>query len=121
MERPLSLQPIPGHSIQLSPRHQTTPHVQPTLSPVRLVAFSSHDAPTKPAPRLAGTYVQRVSHPPGGREPLRPGPGGVRAEVLSPFGSGIRGAAAGRRTDRKSTRLNSSHQKISYAVFCLKK
>src|SRR5690606_39861899 len=25
------------------------------------------------------------------------------------------------RTDRKSTRLNSSHVKISYAVFCLKK
>src|SRR5947208_11184103 len=25
-----------------------------------------------------------------------------------------------RRTDRKSTRLNSSHQIISYAVFCLK-
>src|SRR5690606_9416326 len=27
----------------------------------------------------------------------------------------------GRETDRKSTRLNSSHVKISYAVFCLKK
>src|SRR5690606_41906737 len=27
----------------------------------------------------------------------------------------------GRRGDRKSTRLNSSHVKISYAVFCLKK
>src|SRR5690606_41235656 len=27
----------------------------------------------------------------------------------------------GRREDRKSTRLNSSHVKISYAVFCLKK
>src|SRR5438105_10544659 len=26
-----------------------------------------------------------------------------------------------RRTDRKSTRLNSSHEWISYAVFCLKK
>src|SRR5207244_11721080 len=26
-----------------------------------------------------------------------------------------------KRTDRKSTRLNSSHQIISYAVFCLKK
>src|SRR5690606_14940824 len=26
----------------------------------------------------------------------------------------------GRKTDRKSTRLNSSHVKISYAVFCLK-
>src|SRR3712207_7024957 len=27
----------------------------------------------------------------------------------------------GTRTDRKSTRLNSSHANISYAVFCLKK
>src|SRR5207245_10852440 len=27
----------------------------------------------------------------------------------------------GARTDRKSTRLNSSHGSISYAVFCLKK
>src|SRR5207302_1922409 len=30
-------------------------------------------------------------------------------------------AAAGLSDDRKSTRLNSSHVKISYAVFCLKK
>src|SRR5260221_5312041 len=29
--------------------------------------------------------------------------------------------AAARRRDRKSTRLNSSHTVISYAVFCLKK
>src|SRR5260221_2203178 len=29
--------------------------------------------------------------------------------------------ARDRRTDRKSTRLNSSHTVISYAVFCLKK
>src|SRR3712207_7326440 len=29
--------------------------------------------------------------------------------------------APGRRRDRKSTRLNSSHANISYAVFCLKK
>src|SRR2546430_12498375 len=27
----------------------------------------------------------------------------------------------GRKIDRKSTRLNSSHSQISYAVFCLKK
>src|SRR2546430_8491078 len=27
----------------------------------------------------------------------------------------------GKNTDRKSTRLNSSHSQISYAVFCLKK
>src|SRR2546430_17739773 len=30
-------------------------------------------------------------------------------------------AATGRKVDRKSTRLNSSHSQISYAVFCLKK
>src|SRR2546427_4839251 len=30
-------------------------------------------------------------------------------------------AAIRSRTDRKSTRLNSSHSQISYAVFCLKK
>src|SRR5258708_24129135 len=32
-----------------------------------------------------------------------------------------RGNDDGRSRDRKSTRLNSSHQIISYAVFCLKK
>src|SRR2546430_13437730 len=31
------------------------------------------------------------------------------------------GVAPGREQDRKSTRLNSSHSQISYAVFCLKK
>src|SRR5690606_41893728 len=31
------------------------------------------------------------------------------------------GVAGGPAVDRKSTRLNSSHVKISYAVFCLKK
>src|SRR5438552_14724273 len=34
---------------------------------------------------------------------------------------GVERRAGARRTDRKSTRLNSSHQIISYAVFCLKK
>src|SRR5688572_32869619 len=32
-----------------------------------------------------------------------------------------RGARGDQRGDRKSTRLNSSHSQISYAVFCLKK
>src|SRR3989440_1931008 len=31
------------------------------------------------------------------------------------------GGISGSRADRKSTRLNSSHDQISYAVFCLKK
>src|SRR2546427_9311530 len=34
---------------------------------------------------------------------------------------GLRCAPFFRRADRKSTRLNSSHSQISYAVFCLKK
>src|SRR2546427_6112541 len=33
----------------------------------------------------------------------------------------IRGERVATRGDRKSTRLNSSHSQISYAVFCLKK
>src|SRR5574340_1309801 len=33
----------------------------------------------------------------------------------------ISGPRSPERRDRKSTRLNSSHQKSSYAVFCLKK
>src|SRR5688572_30956131 len=33
----------------------------------------------------------------------------------------LSGAATGADPDRKSTRLNSSHSQISYAVFCLKK
>src|SRR2546430_6576865 len=36
-------------------------------------------------------------------------------------GNGVLGVAAIQRRDRKSTRLNSSHSQISYAVFCLKK
>src|SRR2546422_5254686 len=34
---------------------------------------------------------------------------------------GLKGGTLGLQIDRKSTRLNSSHGYISYAVFCLKK
>src|SRR5258708_22367880 len=44
------------------------------------------------------------------------------ARAASAAGIPIRiGVNAGSLEDRKSTRLNSSHQIISYAVFCLKK
>src|SRR5690606_42056401 len=49
---------------------------------------------------------------------------GRRREAAGPArlaGRGERASAGGARGDRKSTRLNSSHVKISYAVFCLKK
>src|SRR5690349_16003079 len=41
--------------------------------------------------------------------------------LLLDLGRGRRRRSTASRTDRKSTRLNSSHVEISYAVFCLKK
>src|SRR5690349_24251271 len=63
------------------------------------------------------------------------GRGGRRGDPPPALARGVRRAGAGegaardradggegaRRRDRKSTRLNSSHVEISYAVFCLKK
>src|SRR3712207_8768101 len=62
------------------------------------------------------------------------GKGGTGVEVEMAVGDGIYGHSAEAqgvhgipsarhesRRDRKSTRLNSSHANISYAVFCLKK
>src|SRR5690348_17692396 len=42
----------------------------------------------------------------------------LRRQLSDPRERAVR---LGRRRDRKSTRLNSSHPSISYAVFCLKK
>src|SRR5205085_11274025 len=53
----------------------------------------------------------RARHSPGGRNGLRE----IPAETLR------RKMATPPPLDRKSTRLNSSHSQISYAVFCLKK
>src|SRR5258708_16925047 len=46
-----------------------------------------------------------------------------RLKVTTPDGRGVfrRRETLTKSLDRKSTRLNSSHQIISYAVFCLKK
>src|SRR3712207_7966674 len=51
---------------------------------------------------------------------LRP-PGHAKEDLLFLLGCGLAPAQMQRRRDRKSTRLNSSHANISYAVFCLKK
>src|SRR5438876_7684934 len=51
-----------------------------------------------------------------GGEPDHP-----RADRVAGDAGGARAARRPRRRDRKSTRLNSSHPSISYAVFCLKK
>src|SRR5258708_17885932 len=68
------------------------------------------------------TTLFRSKQPPGGAEGLDEA-GQQRAEAerdqrvpADDFQGEVGGAG-----DRKSTRLNSSHQIISYAVFCLKK
>src|SRR3712207_7215315 len=69
-------------------------------------------------------YTTLFRSPPGGG-PAR-APRGTRAETraarrrASPAPRRAR-PMTGRPVDRKSTRLNSSHANISYAVFCLKK
>src|SRR5438034_6735102 len=81
--------------------------------------FRSSDALEKAAQLCAAA---------GGHSPLVAGLSGVAARYAAASGGA---AAAGRLRppraapallrDRKSTRLNSSHTVISYAVFCLKK
>src|SRR2546422_7061209 len=66
----------------------------------RLPIARASDRPEGRAGLGGGALVVRLSQHPGGRSESR--------------------QATGRR-DRKSTRLNSSHGYISYAVFCLKK
>src|SRR2546427_8708863 len=93
-----------------------------------------------PAPlRLGTTYTVQQSGALAVLESLWTGPAPLTT-VVAPSGQILRAAAngdldvvithapaleqrllVGQRRDRKSTRLNSSHSQISYAVFCLKK
>src|SRR2546429_1747068 len=79
-------------------------------APTEIYTLSLHDALPISAAALQVVPARR-------RDP-RGVDGGARAVVRGqPRGSRARHS----RTDRKSTRLNSSHGYISYAVFCLKK
>src|SRR2546430_17473272 len=74
-----------------------------------IYTLSLHDAlPICPAAAAAGTQAGRPRH--------AEAPACLRWPRAS-----LRPSAAVRTRDRKSTRLNSSHSQISYAVFCLKK
>src|SRR3712207_8126535 len=82
-----------------------------------IYTLSLHDAlPILAGPRARAGRVGRASrgeHPQGARDELDP-----HRALLRGGGARRLGVRAG---DRKSTRLNSSHANISYAVFCLKK
>src|SRR5437867_5273027 len=82
-----------------------------------IYTLSLHDAlpicdPAETAGRAALARRARAGHAPrDGAAPLHGAAHGVHRV----------GRGGGRGQDRKSTRLNSSHRTISYAVFCLKK
>src|SRR2546430_9288866 len=71
-------------------------------------------------PTAERVYHQVVLGVPGDHQGGRVGPArpdlGQQLEAVHP-----RHLDVGHDRDRKSTRLNSSHSQISYAVFCLKK
>src|SRR2546427_6293000 len=84
-------------------------------------------------PRESGAMVEAARFsagrageaPPGGWSPFVVSPFATKSEYrlvesnpLTVLEARANGSASG---DRKSTRLNSSHSQISYAVFCLKK
>src|SRR5688572_32728450 len=52
---------------------------------------------------------------------LAVGDADLLANLLGPAGDFFLRSGSAHEGDRKSTRLNSSHSQISYAVFCLKK
>src|SRR3712207_8996892 len=84
-----------------------------------IYTLSLHDAPSDlggPRPR---PFPRGRTRPTSVRKERLRGPGGHR-ETGTRFLRGAR-TCSGDSPDRKSTRLNSSHANISYAVFCLQK
>src|SRR5438876_2106392 len=70
--------------------------------------------------RLGGVLVLAGARAADDPEPMQPGePSRHLLRHATPLRSGCSSCCHSR--DRKSTRLNSSHPSISYAVFCLKK
>src|SRR5207253_9473615 len=95
-------------------------------STTAIYTLSLHDA--LPISVVPGARVPRSARPvPDGDRPLRRrGPAGREfrrkdRHVREHRASHSAGPQGGGHADRKSTRLNSSHVAISYAVFCLKK
>src|SRR3712207_7601414 len=84
-----------------------------------IYTLSLHDAlPISHERAEARARVARDRRPPARRRRARDRGGGRRTRTVD---GGRRRSRPDRDADRKSTRLNSSHANISYAVFCLKK
>src|SRR5438874_9157389 len=87
----------------------TRPPPRSTLFPYTTLFRSGQ---TRPLPRKSARQARRLLGPLGDRRR----PAAAAAPVRSAQEDRL-----GAISDRKSTRLNSSHVEISYAVFCLKK
>src|SRR5690606_40203580 len=105
--------------------HITCTCISEALAPTMTHSLSLHDA--LPISRSRRRPRARGGAPARSRARLahgaRPREGGRAHRRGGPALGGARARAPRRRLrrrDRKSTRLNSSHVKISYAVFCLK-
>src|SRR5688572_31915997 len=93
----------------------TRPPPRSTLFPYTTLFRSTEDLQPLDL-RSAETVSKWLHH--GGLYPQFGGPSGIFTVIMrgKELGLGVTTAL-----DRKSTRLNSSHSQISYAVFCLKK
>src|SRR5690606_41544497 len=97
-------------------RHGLPDHGAHTGAPQALVRGRSAEGAPVPGRQLGGAEGADARLHAARRRGLR---GGAQRHLTA---AGPPRAAGGPRgADRKSTRLNSSHVKISYAVFCLKK
>src|ERR1035441_7918360 len=90
------------------------PHITPaTADAAGVPAFNDRDYATNPAPDRRATPECCCA------PSCRAAP--CFSVVVFRGSEELSGPTGRRRADRKSTRLNSSHLGISYAVFCLKK
>src|SRR5690606_41574505 len=107
----------------------------PSIACTHLSTSFSFSPPAHPralpsSPTRRSSDLRPHQHQRGGKRhghrhsaPAHEQPVQIRQGHLIPGGPSVIALAGafGRLQDRKSTRLNSSHVKISYAVFCLKK
>src|SRR5205085_11453743 len=104
--------------VYTDPAHHPALHSFPTRRSSDLLP--DDEQREKASVRLIAEMQQRAGD---NAERDRAQPIGMLAKIGAHERDGNDGAEASRqpRQDRKSTRLNSSHSQISYAVFCLKK
>src|SRR2546427_5726898 len=90
-----------------------------TLFPYTTLFRSPDDRRSELPVRRQSPECDRLQKPPGDSADLPPPREFWRADERNLFR--LPRSRGAEKIDRKSTRLNSSHSQISYAVFCLKK